>query len=757
MGQLEDKENGFTTNSVTTGQQIDGYDLIHKNNIPAPVVSLKITDIEVRVRIGNEDNSFITLQIPNGFENSDLLKLCIFYLNTTTFKKLSTGYRSSLSSIYSSFFKWIESFYSKETFHSETGVILDYLNHLKSIGSDEQIIYQTLQRLKSFLQYFVSAKNKPHKSWNITTKEIHRRWPKIQKPKYEPEKALSQLYSEFDYDDESLIVGLREYSVWFLQEWMSIRNKILQKSVLLKKFVSNVSGQYSIDDDYFSKLPSGNHRSKEKPSEYWIQIWRELLSVIISNKNDFPHLIELISFIKKENQVSIRKNYEVKSFEWCLEYSSKITNNNPKYSPFRKDISIKGTRSKVPEIQVISPMMLILPTKAEQNVMGWLLASERVQQSGVKNLKTDQIYLSENEVQITNFQKFRSPKNNNKSPIYKKTKHNSIYKTYKDWVELIENANKKIPLKNINFVIPQYEETNLNIFGNTTRPSFMLAGVKNSQWRKKLLNDFKEEKNEHQLLKFIKIIEVMAKKLAKRASQQSNYDKARKIYEENGKTTTAKSIKRSVFFDTGYNGISISSIAQSKTLIDGDASTPEEMEILAKLNAHSLKTEHETYIDRSTTKSVVDRAINFAALVGEKMELEARKFTNINDVNFLTIEEAKSILGVHSSGREIEDELKDIIQEAEIQNYFIDITLEMSKEGKSYVIMSPLTAAMLLGYIEHIDENIDEIFMDSEIKGKKTLIKKAQIVLMLEKFPKKTVALGRGLLSEYKIPFPPLV
>lgn len=144
----------------------------------------------------------------------------------------------------------------------------------------------------------------------------------------------------------------------------------------------------------------------------------------------------------------------------------------------------------------------------------------------------------------------------------------------------------------------------------------------------------------------------------------------------------------------------------------------------------------------------------FARRVGdEKIALAENISMALNDkAKKISFAELEQICGIHTAIKEQKD-LLDILDEKEQ----LTIAGEININGDLFIVETDFTAAMMFGYIQHLEKHLVEIMGSERIDTALDLL--ASYLYLFQAFKRlnpKTQQQGKRLSKEIEFPFPPL-
>lgn len=211
-------------------------------------------------------------------------------------------------------------------------------------------------------------------------------------------------------------------------------------------------------------------------------------------------------------------------------------------------------------------------------------------------------------------------------------------------------------------------------------------------------------------------------------------------------------------------GLSVNSIAMSRVSMDqgvlslkesnSNDKTRNDSFVDSELTAQSTKTKINTYSNRSSSPEQINSMRNFAAQIGDAMESYALKISaEVKKTTFVTIDKVNQILNIPNKLNNIEE----LSQELKSTNTLIGLLGDFNFEGKTIMITSPITAALIKSRIINIDKQLPDLRLDCNQKAIKAVYQKAFLVAALQEFPEFTKSEGDKLLEDYNFPFASMI
>lgn len=392
----------------------------------------------------------------------------------------------------------------------------------------------------------------------------------------------------------------------------------------------------------------------------------------------------------------------------------------------------------------IDYLYLLKPTPSEEVAFAWLLATDRVQLSGILDMRQGDLRITPS---------VASPiyiKNRSEQPIRDVPMHysNSLqYRAYAEFDELKKNFYKRFPEKgDLLFDLP----VTSNIQGVDSviyRPLVMAAFQNTLQYQ--AIFDADTE------------IEIFADIIRRVAANNRPIWNNKKRRRENA----AIGIMGQDPSPAKRQTISITAIAQSRAILDSDGGNPgnEAFEkysqevVGADATAHSPSVKEVVYMHASETKYRLNKRALFASNVGHLMVEDARKVqVAIRDEVMISVADLKRMLGwsqAKTNTGELE-EFDELLLSAQRAGFTISPFGQLEKNSKTFIITNCITAALLMSYRNECINQLKQLSVEDELKAISIAMQAAYIEDALEKFDQKTIIQGKDMLKNYSFPTP---
>lgn len=392
----------------------------------------------------------------------------------------------------------------------------------------------------------------------------------------------------------------------------------------------------------------------------------------------------------------------------------------------------------------IDYLYLLKHTPSEEVAFAWLLATDRVQLSGILDMRQGDLRITPS---------VASPiytKNRSEQPIREVPMHYSKslqYRAYADFEDLKNSFYKRFP------------ETgdllfNLPVTGN-------LQSVDSVLYRPLVMAAFQNTLQYQALYDADRKIETIADIIRRVAMNNRPIWNNKKRRRENAAIGIMGQDPSPVKRQT----ISITAIAQSRAILDTDGSNPgnESFEkysqevVGADATAHSPGVKEVVYMHASETKYRLKKRALFASNVGHLMVEDARKVqAAIRDEVMISVADLKLMLGwsqAKSDTGELE-EFDDLLLSAQRAGFTVSPFGQLEKDSRTFIITNGITAALLMSYRNECINQLKHFSVEDELKAFSIAMQAAYMEDALEKFDQKTIIQGKDILKNYTFPAP---
>lgn len=691
----------------------------------------------------------VVVSFPNSWKKNKILLSYICYFQSTFFNKKQPPTRITEARAINKFFQYLAQSNYNLADELPNDLFSQYTQFLKAKGGKigntvSGLIHISSRPLKSLLDQDFIYEGLPDL---VKVRMICANIPDFTKNPTTPVTSLVKIFENCPYSNSDMIESLRLVCCWILETLSSQRIKILENEDIKIKLNEGLKSTGT------NEFPLLSYSSSPKYKTHWSREAYGVLARAILDSED-KLLVERLYYCAP-NPEKVNSTYEEKikwMNSWFLEKNrSKLVSNGFKYN--KKNYNLGA-------IKTVTFSSLVRPTDAETFSLQCLLASERIQSSGLYRHKLSDISILEGSFQ-SSFTKNRGKGNDSKKfPTNRYKRNTLIYRAFSDWILLMESAQEYIEKENKNKTLAYYEREH--------SPRGVLYNDIPSMWVFDLVSDPTSLYYKRLMLEvglqgkpFTWLLSRLKEHNHKVSRQNATYDVARGKFK---KGLLLELPKRGDFVDLPWLGLAPDFIAKSREQMDDGTEVtlktdkkvlnPESDEVSAELTGHSDTVKKDVYQNRSDSPEMIQSMRTFSAEVGELMEKEADKIKqSLDKTSVLTLAEAAKILGVEKECNKIE-ELTDLLAERKIDIGFLG---EYEFDGQQVVLVTDLTAALMEGYIEHITKELPRLKLDDEDKALEALIKRAYLIALLEEFPVSIRSKGQKILESHEFPYPSLI
>jgi len=581
-------------------------------------------------------------------------------------------------------------------------------------------------------------------------KDLKSNLPRKLKVKSNPKKTFSDVFRT-EYTNDQILMSMRRVLVWFLKSMHNIRQDYLTENYDLAK------DNFNIFDD--GKTPhlnsvmtmasaSATIGQKKMANGYHLRSMLNLKSKIVNemmfyaNRNFNRRLSSGDSFNTWEIRRELEANFTTEeSRKNCSKDINRINHLRTRYrSRIEKDAEFNSISQSVLPIG-----MLFTTTLSERRAFAWLLASDRIQQSGFDKATLDDVLLDgydstgvPNKIQIR-FNKGRSSKPGKadksfNTPIYQRGK-DEMFDVYYNYYLLRKNEEKYFSkVERAGYLSPskwnKLYQRPASLSQSTTLPLYLL-GLPNTEMYRSCIQD-------------VEIAEPFLEILSQSVLQSSRYSTGRTQKKMHGKELTEQNLP-----------ISMDLIAQTRAVMEDDES--DQPRVTSEMSAHSLETHHKTYIDRSDITKKTDASIRtFGSDVGDKIYDLSKKIGVMvkSEPNYNRTEliEKLGLLPPSKLTLDGSNEINEVISEAKLKGMATGLIDEINISTDTYIIQDPVIAAIIMSYTHHL-ERIQTRMSDNDVKLKLVISHRIYLESLLEKFHRKHIKKAKELVKEIKLPY----
>lgn len=546
-----------------------------------------------------------------------------------------------------------------------------------------------------------------------------------------PRPAMSQLVPEMRLDDAELIDSIINFSVAFLE------NMIKQR-------------------DYFRSC----HFTSEKNNSFNLttEIWEN--NAFTWNAKSNPANFDPIF-----NAVICSENWTIIERLLCSRkgYRENLVNNSTPATDERLYLDLKTnlygyggikrysnvlTEDFYPTFDDLDFKFITTATDAEEICLSWLMASDRIQQSGLNDLLIDDIEVTPSSCTVM-YTKKRAGEDIRDSTSHRRNswqyKIYSYYKKLRNETRYLKPGGRENHFfsKTSLFKRPQH------LTSMAFRP-IRIACMSRSRFHQEVV----EHSPKSEL--FCDFFYTFLKR-------NSEISLARK-----GKEKTKQDVEKDDFFykdsDEPLQTLTPNTVAQSRAIIDSEPATDSdsyarysESAIDAHNTAHTQHTKEVIYKGRSETLHRQQNRALFTNAVSELQENDARKVLSLLEkTTIVSLDNLKRELGWQTNlvGEDQIQQFNELVEAAESHGYHCTPfgCLNNDNDNSRIVVITPITAALLDSFIETCQIEIEKA--DNEERKLSLTLQKTYAKLLLERFDSTVVSAGRELNALYNFPKP---
>jgi uncharacterized protein YbaA (DUF1428 family) len=680
----------------------------------------------------NSDSANHAIKLNDSFSDYPVLIAVVYRIN----KLNNSAYSSSKASAVNKLIKFID--FTQSTYKSEDStpntLLVEYATHL---SRDTEYSVSTINSIiGSIKSCLVERKDT---SWlsSFPTEKYRHYLRVIAETIYLPEEtsatprfAMSQLAPEMHLDDALLINSLIYFCVAFLEIMMQQRNYFRQSH-----FTQAAINSFNLTPEIWDNN-TFTWNAKSIPANF-----DGIFNAIIQSKN--LALMERLLCSRRSFREKIQSAESVNTSEQIY---SALRTSLYGYGGIRRYSNILA-EDFYPTFDDFDYKFIFTATDAEEICLSWLLASDRIQQSGINELLIDDVEITPTNCTVM-YTKKRSGEEVRDSTTHRKNswqyKIYSYYKALRNETRLVKPGNRN-----------QYFISKTNLFHHiqslssvACRP-IQVACMSQSKLHEEILTKKPESK----------IFCDYFYTLLKRNGQV--------IKRRKRKAKQQESASNDLFSDQNHEiklTLTPNTVAQSRAIIESEPADNIDNYtryaasfVDAHTTAHSEHTKEVIYKGRSETLHRQNHRALFTNAVSELQENDARKvIALLQKTKIISLDNLKKELGWETGvvSHDYVQQFNSMVESAESHGYHCSPfgSLNHNNSNARIIVISPVTAALLESFIEACEIELDNV--DGSERQLSLILQKTYATLLLERFDKNVVEKGREVNAKYNFPRP---
>lgn len=668
-----------------------------------------------------------------------------------------------------------------------------FIDHLVSKKLAESTIYNHSEAMKILLQHCNSVEcsgflDVSVETWR-RTKEILDDWPKICKPEtlnHRP--GLTEKF-EVNCDEQQMLMSVKLFCPWFLSECRRIRKEfrercpeefqwLLQQAsdqdrrrALERPAVTLGVRSRGPENQVYSTLINAM-KNIDSPLYYETVLfkgvlldvpgdeWNEKNGIMDGLGLTFPQAVIDYGTWDKDKVVS-----RLESFQCALGIT-------------RRQRVKPGERTFFNMRALFSPMFMLIPSPEEKMVISWLLAAERVQKSNLHRIRMQDVQKVNSLISVSSY---KGRNSTTVSAYFRRGDPAYVaLMEYKDNIMFGYESgliNRVDAIEDAAFIPGLREAWFLFYRHKMSCCLFLPLIVQSSNTQRAYLEYCSRISTTACPDYFLKCMssadEANADFFSKRNSRKRSMHQINKtgsrVEEETddgdadtGASPGSRSLGPQTVAQTCVLGNDSARAMKSfqhleldeQMAVKFDESQAVDDRIHAARMRHSLNSEG-VYSDFSKCKQKVEVDQKFGALVGSEMRSIAAKVAEsmIDKSRIVSLHQVEKLLKL--TGNDDSNMLSDerILECAQLQEFVVDKVGLFEKDGMTYVVKTPLVAALIKGKIDHIEKGFARLVNDNPLRVKKVLSLLVFYKALLNEFGKDVVRMGIEKYSRYEISF----
>ncbi|MDR6927852.1 hypothetical protein [Pseudomonas sp. BE134] len=668
------------------------------------------------------------VEMPEQFKSCPVFLCLIRYLNSATFKKTTPHNAYSRVLRFKSLEKWaITEYPSASTLPA--AFMQDYVRYLRTVKELEQnslCVYMSGYRT-AFEWYIEDTDGDPLQSAAASKiKEVMAFIPSVSNRAGRVTKSLGQITNQSEKDELKIVRSTIRFCCQFLKEMNRQRLELLTNPDVMSKLAEMLS---ECRDD-FEQLKFSTKNTKRSA------LYRPLASAILESDN-----LQLKERLL-HNQVDFCYSQIEQGLSITFEDANRLIKRGLSESGALDLQPLNGDHTLY--FHNIDYLFLIKHTPSEELAFAWLLATDRVQLTGVLEMLVGDLRITPNAASPI-YIKNRSGKRVREVPAH--PPRSMQYEAYSVFDLLKRSFIKFFPLSSENlFDLPT--SSNIQCIDSAVfRPLAMASYPQTAQYKAQVFSDREVEL----------FSDIVRRVSANNRSIWRNIKTRRENSSRGIRGANPTPVKRQT--------ITLTAVAQSRAILDiDDGVTPNEAfekysqdVVGADATAHSLGVKQVVYINASETKYRLDKRAKFASSVGHLMVEDARKVqAALREENFISIVDLKIMLGWAEEKSEFGEmeEFDSLLLSAQQAGFTLSPFGKLEKGDNTFIITNSITAALLISYRDACIAHLQCLTVADDLKAFSIAMQVAYIENVLEKFDQKTIIQGEEIMKNYTFPSP---
>lgn len=717
--------------TMTDNETVDENPATLSSMAPTPIVDFSPSNVFAIVSMQVDKGKKVEqrrVEIPEQFRDCPIFRSLLQYFNSGESKSNSLTDAYSRILRFNILAKWAVVEYP-DAQRLPAAVMQDFARHLRTVKNSN--LNSVCVYMSNYRTAFDAFLNKAYGNPALAeaaaaVREALAFIPSVSNRKGQATPSLGQITNQPEKDELKIVRSTIRFCCEFLNEMneqrlelLSNKNVMEQLAVMLHRYGSN-----------YERLRYSTNQS-DRSTAYKAIAGAILESENISLKERLLH-----------NRVDFAYGQIESNSSLTIEEANRL---------IKLGLRSTGTLDIYPEnndhklyFHNIDYLFLLKHTPSEEIAFAWLLATDRVQLSGITDMRHGDLRITPS-VASAVYTKNRSSQVIRDVPMhYSKSIQ---YNAYAIFNELKCSFQRRFP------------ETGDLLFDLPVTSN--LQSIDCVPYRPLVMAAFQHTHQYQSLYKANSEIEIFADIIRRVAmNNRTNWNNKKRRRENADSGIISKNPaphKRQT--------ITITSIAQSRAILDTDGGNPENeafekysQEVVgADATAHSPGVKQVVYMNASETKYRLNKRALFASNVGHLMVEDARKVQEaIRSETLISVADLKVMLGWAQAKDDVGEleEFDALLMSAQNAGFTISPFGQLEKDSKTFIITNGITAALMMGYRDECISKIKELSVEDELKAFAIAMQAAYIEDALEQFDQKTIAQGKDMLKNYTFPAP---
>ncbi|MGK7661291.1 MULTISPECIES: hypothetical protein [unclassified Marinovum] len=562
-------------------------------------------------------------------------------------------------------------------------------------------------------------------------------WPNLRTVERKPTRSLEDIFGDsLDYTNEQYVNAVTDYASSFIRAWSDIRRRLRSDHPELHAKIHDAVTRIGVDNLKEIERKRTFSVRMQGVKDQWFELVSLNIEILVALDDPFLNMIAMSQWRNSIyfDQFAAAVNLPDRG---AVGFAEQLLRRREPY-PIHRWCAPRDGNIKILARLMLSILDFFGPSLEEETCFIWLLASRRVQLSNVGRLKRPQIDEDATGIWIRSY-KGRNCKAENVC-IKKNTKLGRALRAF------LHDFDRQ-PFREANFdkLVTPFKTQTCKF--KSTWNFHHLAFPDHAE----ALSAYRLSDTNLKIMKQIYSIVVDVERSINRANRYGDANK------QTAKALLPSAVAQShVYAEEAKRGGFTKSSTMQPTY---DLENLDENSRRAKSEFHTLETREEIYRARSRDRIKLRKGRAFATAVSEEMANIASDIVSAWEerTSPLPVSALVDVVGLRGNAPEASPET--ILAAAKAENFLVEKSGLIRKDGMTYLFDSGLTARMMMEEIRHIEGELENLFSTQDVdKALNAWAKLSFLELLLKRFSSVSLKDAREKYGhlEGKIPHAPI-